>query len=131
MVCSLAATVCCLRAATATGARLRRSWLFFAAACAAWTTGSVFWFYYQVIAPPAPYPSASDLFYLSAFPLAAGGLLSYPVGVREPGDRARFLLDGLSIAGSLLFVSHLVVLDGGRQRGLGADGRGAHRLPAR
>ena len=112
VVCSLAATACCLHAARRTGAaRLRRSWLFFAGACAAWTTGSAFWFYYQVVSPPQPYPSASDLFYLSAFVLSACGLLTFPIGTRETGDRTRLFLDGLSIAASLLFVSHVVVLE--------------------
>jgi hypothetical protein len=111
VVCSLAATLCCLRPVLTTASvRLRRSWLLFAGACAAWTTGSVFWFYYQVVAPPAPYPSGSDLFYLSAFVLAGGGLVTFPIGSRESGDRARLFLDGLAVRGSLLYVSHLLVL---------------------
>lgn len=112
VVCSLAATVCCLGAARRTDTvRLRRSWLFFAGASGAWTIGSVFWFSNQVLAPSQSYPSASDLFYLSAFVLSACGLLSFPIGTREQGDRARLFLDGLSIAASLLFVSHVVVLE--------------------
>jgi PAS domain S-box-containing protein len=111
VLCSFAATVCCLRAAVRTGSpRLRRSWLFFAGASTAWTAGSMVWFYYQVLAPPQPYPSASDAFLLSAYVVAAVGLVTFPVGIREAGDRARLLLDGLSVAGSLLFISHLVVL---------------------
>ena len=108
---SFAVAVCCLRAARRTGsARLRRSWLLFASAAAAWTIGSVFWFSYQFLASPPPYPSESDAFYLLAYLPAAGGLLTFPIGTRETGDRARLFLDGLSVAGSLLFVSHLVVL---------------------
>ena len=61
VLCSFAALVCCLRAAVLTSSpRLRRSWLFFAGASVAWTAGSAVWFYYQVLAPPQPYPSAAS-----------------------------------------------------------------------
>ena len=111
VLCSFAALMCCLRAAVLTSsARLRRSWLFFAGASVAWTAGSTVWFYYQVLAPPQPYPSAGDVCLLSAYVVAALGLVTFPVGTREAGDRARLFLDGLSVAGSLLFISHLVVL---------------------
>ena len=109
---SFTAMACCLRTARGTSSpRLRRSWFFIACAAAGSGSGSLAWFYYQVIAPPQPYPSLADIGYFSAYVFAAAGLLTFPVGTREAGDRARLVLDGLSIGSSLLFISHLVVLE--------------------
>jgi PAS domain S-box-containing protein len=110
-LCPLAAMACCLRNARGTTGLLQRSWWLFTGTTAAWTVGTCFWLYYQILAPGQPFPSPADLFWVLALLLAAAGLLTFPTGARAKGDRARLLLDGLSVMGSVLFIGHALVLE--------------------
>jgi hypothetical protein len=75
-----------------------------------WVVASVGFLYFQVIAAPAPYPNLSDLCYLSAVPLGVAALLAFPGTERATGERVRFLLDAVVVAGSVLFVSTALAL---------------------
>ena len=75
--------------------------------------GQVAWTVQEValgLKPADLFPSYPDLGYLAAVPLAVAGLLRLPGAPRSVGAGARSVLDGLLIAGSLLFVSWAIVL---------------------
>ncbi len=110
LVSSLFASVACAAAARRSGGPLRRSWLLLAGTAACWFAGNVWWFYYQFFAAAQPYPSMSDAFYLAALPLAATALLCFPTPRGRRSLRVRTLLDGLIVAGSVLFISTALVL---------------------
>ncbi len=41
-----------------------------------WTIGEALWVYYEYVAKTDPFPSPADYFYLAAYPLMLGGLMS-------------------------------------------------------
>ncbi len=89
----------------------RTAWSFLAASSLSWGMGQAVWCYYDLIRRIAvPFPSLADVGYLTAVPLAVVGLLSFPGGIRRTAFHIRSLMDGLLIAGSLLFVSWALVL---------------------
>ncbi len=106
------AAVLCLRAGLRDEGRLRRFWLLFAAASAAWAFGELIWGVYDlVLRTEAPFPSWADLGYLGAIPLAVAALLSHPALRNRGGTgRARSVLDSLVVATALLFLSWALVL---------------------
>jgi len=108
---ALAATLACLQAGLAQRGRLRRFWLLFSAALAAWTLAEVIWAIYDVVLrTPVPVPSWADLGYLGAIPLAVCAVLSHPAA-RQGGQRqARAAVDGVVLATALLFLSWSFVL---------------------
>jgi hypothetical protein len=73
--------------------------------------GEMIWTAYDLTgAGGPPIPSWADVGYLTFIPLAVAGLLSHP-GLRGSGGRlARAVIDGLSIAVALLFLSWTFVL---------------------
>jgi len=108
---ALTATVMCLRAGSLHTGRLRRFWLFMAAACAAWTVAETIWAVYDLVLRQAiPVPSWADLGYLSAIPLAVAALISHPSMHDKTHHRARAALDGIVVASALLFLSWSFVL---------------------
>ena len=107
LLAAASAAVCCVVAACgAPAGRIRRAWLLLAAGTGAWAAGEGVWSYYEVLAGrAAPFPSLADVGFL-AFPvLASAALLVLPAGGDLPVSRARDLLDGLIIAGSLLVLT--------------------------
>jgi hypothetical protein len=108
---SLIASLVCFRAGTHHPGRRRLSWWLLAAACGAWMLGEVIWTAYDVAGGEGPpIPSWADVGYLSFIPLAVAALLYHP-GLRGTGMRkARSLIDSLSIAVALLFLSWSTVL---------------------
>ncbi len=90
---------------------LRRVWSLLAAGTASWALGQVIWTWYETVqGREVPFPSIADIGYLGLPVLAAAALLSLPFGAQSWAGRARTLLDGLLVAGSLLLCSWLLVL---------------------
>lgn len=104
------AAVACARAARRSSGRLRIAWWLFTANTTAWAIGNVFWFYYQNIAESQPYPSVADVFYVAALPLAAAGLLYFPVDADTGTAKLRRLLDAFAICGAVFLLSGNTIL---------------------
>jgi diguanylate cyclase (GGDEF)-like protein/PAS domain S-box-containing protein len=107
---TLAATLACANAARK--GRHRRMWGFLSASCLSWGIGQSIWTAYEAIPPSreVPFPSAADIGYLGAVPLAVVALISLPTVSQSMAGRLRTLLDGMMIAGSLLLTSWVIVL---------------------
>lgn len=108
------AAAACVGAARRVGdARRRHAWMLLGGAVASWGLGMVAWSYYELILRQEPFPSIADLGFLGTIPLAAAAVLMFASdasGGRAGSRGARTLLDGMIIAGSLLFVSWALVL---------------------
>lgn len=79
-----------------------RAWWMFAAWTGLWAVGQGVWNVYELIlGDEIPFPSLSDVFFLSAVPFALLGLLLVPAGWRAT-RAARSVLDGVMIALSLV-----------------------------
>jgi diguanylate cyclase (GGDEF)-like protein/PAS domain S-box-containing protein len=107
---TLAATAAC--ASAARKGRHRRMWWLLSASCFSWGIGQMIWTAYEAIPPTreVPFPSAADIGYLGAVPLAVAALISLPTVSQSTAGRLRTLLDGMMIAGSLLLTSWVIVL---------------------
>src|SRR5207249_10533764 len=93
--------------------RAGQGWILTGAAAVGWGLGQVAWTYQEVLLhldPADLFPSYPDLGYLLAVPLGVAGLLRLPGAPSSPGAVARSALDGALIAGSLLFISWVLVL---------------------
>jgi PAS domain S-box-containing protein len=101
----------CWAATRATKGALRRTWFCLTATLGAWAVGNVGWFYNHELTTQPTFPTVADGFYIAALVFAAAALVSYPTGTRSPQSRSRLLLDGLSIACSLVFISDVLVLE--------------------
>ncbi len=89
----------------------RKAWAFIGASSLSWALGQGVWCYYSLVRNVAvPFPSLADVGYLSAVPLAVVGLLAFPSNLRRATSQLGALLDGMLIAGSLLFLSWATVL---------------------
>jgi PAS domain S-box-containing protein len=96
----------CGWAAARSSGRLRWAWSLLAASAACWGVGEVIWSVYSVaLNVPVPFPSAADLGFLGAVPLAVAGVLAFPSAPSRSTSRGRAVLDGAMVALSLLFVS--------------------------
>jgi hypothetical protein len=101
----------CLRASAHHRGRLRLHWSLMAAAAACWFGAEVTWAVYAlVLVRPVPAPSWADAGYLLAIPLAAAAVAIHPAAPRHTVHAIRSLIEGLVIAGSLLFLSWTLVL---------------------
>jgi diguanylate cyclase (GGDEF)-like protein/PAS domain S-box-containing protein len=121
VVAPVAAALGCLYAAWRSGP-YRRTWMFLGLGVLSWGLGQTLWTWYEsVLGREVPFPSFADVGYLSAVPLVAAALISLPSGTQSIAGRARTVLDGLMIAGSLLLVSWTLVL--GPVYEAGGDGR--------
>ncbi len=100
-----------LRSQRCSGA-VRRFWLLLGAAAGSWGAGQVVWTWYEsVLGQDVPFPSAADLGYLGMPVLATAALLSLPLAAPTMAGRARTILDGLTVAASLLVCSWVLVLE--------------------
>jgi signal transduction histidine kinase len=80
-------------------------------ACASWGIGEAVWSYYELaLGREVPFPGWADLGFLGLIPLAVLGVLWLPTAPQRRSASIRALLDGLIIAGSLLFVGWPTVL---------------------
>ena len=108
----LAAAACLFTAARGSG-RTRQAWGLIGIGAALWGLGQVAWTVQEVflgLSPASLFPSYPDLGYLLSVPFAIAGLLRLPGASTNNEARIRSVLDGLLIAGSLLFISWDVVL---------------------
>jgi signal transduction histidine kinase len=108
----LAATACLITAARGRG-RTRQAWGFIGVGAGVWGLGQAAWTYQEVflhLTPATLFPSFPDLGYLLSVPFAIVGLLRLPGAASTNQARLRTVLDGLLIAGGLLFISWDVVL---------------------
>jgi signal transduction histidine kinase len=109
----LLAAGACLYTAAKGHDRGRQAWALIGIAALCWGLGQVAWTVQEVflnLVPANLFPSYPDLGYLSSVPFAIAGLLRLPGAAGNAGERGRTLLDGLLIAGALLFISWDFVL---------------------
>jgi signal transduction histidine kinase len=107
---AVAVTAACVFASRRETGRGRRGWLLVAGAVASWGAGSAVWAWYELVShQEVPFPSLADAGYLGMIPLAAAGLLCF-VGGRNRVSNLRIALQGLLIAGCLLFLGWAALL---------------------
>jgi two-component system, sensor histidine kinase and response regulator len=105
-VAALIAAASCGLAAARTSQRTRLAWAFFAASAASWGIGEVVWSVYEVgLGVSVPFPSAADVGFLLAIPLAVAGVFAFTSAPGRLATRGEALLAGAIIALSLLFVA--------------------------
>ena len=94
-VAALVAAACCGVAARRALGRQRVGWLLLAISAASWGAGEVVWSVYQVgLGIPVPFPSAADIGFLGAIPLAAAGILMFVFSSPGAGSaRVRLWID--------------------------------------
>jgi signal transduction histidine kinase len=108
----LAAAACLFTAARGQG-RTRQAWALIGVGAMLWGVGQGAWSYQEIVLSLSPanlFPSYPDLCYLLSVPFAIAGLLRLPGAPTANGARVRSVLDGLLIAGALLFISWDIVL---------------------
>src|ERR1700692_3198904 len=89
----IAAAACAWTASRSIG-RFRRGWALMAASAAAWSIGEFIWSAYEVVLNVVvPFPSAADLGFLLAVPLAIAGVLFFWTAPRGTAQRWRLWLD--------------------------------------
>ena len=107
IVLAFAAGAACL-AAGARGGGPARGWRLIGAGLTLWGLGQCAWSYYEVVlGVPGPQLSIADIGYLGMVPLALAGM-ALLVGTSD--GSLRRIVEGLIIAGALLFVSWATVL---------------------
>jgi methyl-accepting chemotaxis protein len=104
-VASGAAAVSCALAARASQGRVRVAWALIAASAASWTVGEIIWSVYEVgMGVVVPFPSAADVGFLLAIPLAIAGVFAFTHAPSRFTARSQAVLAGAIVALSLLFV---------------------------
>jgi len=107
---AVAAGAALWRARLSTG-RTRAAWTWLAVASGSWMLGQAIWSVFELgLGDEIPFPSIAEVFYLGLVPAAAIGVLWLTAGGGTRLTGARAILDGLVIAGSLLFMSWATVL---------------------
>ena len=105
------ASVACGLAARRGDAPHRRSLRLLALACGCWAVGQLAWSVQQlVLGVELPFPSIADVGYLLALPPLVLAVACYPTSRLDTAGRVRALLDGLTVAVSLLSISWVVRL---------------------
>ncbi|MGD0984517.1 MAG: EAL domain-containing protein [Acidimicrobiales bacterium] len=90
---------------------VRLAWMWTAAFAFVWAVGAAVLTWYDFARNNVvPFPSAADAAFLAALPLAAIGVLLFSPAPGPGASRARMLLDGIIVAGSLLIVSWATAL---------------------
>jgi PAS domain S-box-containing protein len=103
------ALACWRRARRQTDMTRARAWKLIGAASLSWGCGEALWAVYE-LSGRQPFPSPADAGYLLMIPLAVAGVVVYSAA-RHPVLRGlRSMVDGMILAGSLLFISWTVVL---------------------
>ncbi|GLW35666.1 GGDEF domain-containing protein [Actinoplanes regularis] len=115
ILCALLAAASAARAARRCAGRARYGWAVLAVGMVGWAFGESVWAYYVTFrAGIAPFPNLGDFGFLTMVPAAVAGMVAV-LGVRR--GLLRVVLDGLIIAGSLLFLSWVFVLEAVYQAG--------------
>jgi hypothetical protein len=105
------AMVTCAGAARRQVAQASAFWWLLTASMAAWTFGELAWMWYEVVlGVTVPTPSWADLGYLTGPVLAVAAFASHPASRDRGRWRVVPVLDGVALAGALLFVSWTLVL---------------------
>jgi signal transduction histidine kinase len=100
----------------------RRAWRYLGLAIASWGVGEIIWTYYElVLHREVPFPSLADAGFLGLIPFGALAILSFPTAPKRASTRLRALLDGLIIAGSILFIGWATVLGPAYEAGKGGS----------
>jgi len=105
----MAAGAVCIRAASHQQ-DARWAWCLLGLSCASWGAGGAVWTWLEVVRGEFPFPSAADVGYLAAVPLAAAAMLAFPAAPAQTAGRVRVVLDGVIVTTSLLFCSWALVL---------------------
>ena len=104
-VASAAAAISCGLAAWTSTGRGRVAWSLMAASATSWTVGEIVWSVYEVgMGVAVPFPSAADLGFLLAIPLAIAGVMAFTHAPGRFSSRGEAILAGALVALSLLFV---------------------------
>ena len=91
--------------------QVRPAWMWTGAFAAFWAAGAAVLTWYDFARHgTVPFPSAADAGFLAALPLAAIGALLFSSGPGPGVPKARMLLEGIIVAGSLLIVSWATAL---------------------
>ena len=99
---SAGAGACALAAVRAAPAS-RKAWVPLSAGVGCWAAGQAVWSYYEVVlGREVPFPSLADVGFLLFPVVTAAGLLCWLRGSDGAAARARDVMDGAVIAGSLL-----------------------------
>src|SRR6266851_1089508 len=105
-VAAFVAVACCAVAIRRSSGRQRIGWALLAASAFSWGAGEVVWSVYEVgMGVSVPYPSAADIGFLGAIPLAAAGILAFFTTPRGTSVRFRLWLDGAIVALALMFIA--------------------------
>jgi PAS domain S-box-containing protein len=105
-VAAFVAAARCAVGARSNAGRQRLGWTLLSASAISWGAGEVVWSVYEVgMGVSVPYPSAADIGFLGAIPLAAAGILAFFSPARGTSTRFRLWLDGAIILLALFFVS--------------------------
>jgi two-component system, sensor histidine kinase and response regulator len=111
-VAAFIAAACCLLASRRDRGRQRLGWALLAASAVTWGAGEVVWSIYEVgLGVTVPFPSAADVGFLGAIPLAAAGILTFFSPARGTAVRLRLYVDGAIVFVALLFVGWVAGLD--------------------
>ena len=103
---ALIAAASCIFAARRSEGQYRKAWLLIGASAASWAAGELVWSFYGIgLGVAIPFPSAADVGFLGAIPLAVAGMLCFPSAPSRGNTRLRAVLDGTMVAFSLFFVS--------------------------
>jgi diguanylate cyclase (GGDEF)-like protein/PAS domain S-box-containing protein len=94
----------------ATVRRRRMHLLLLGLAGVAWAIGQTLWTVYEVLLQQAPFPSWADVGFLGFVPLAVAATLLLPEVPTDRRARIRLALDGLLVAGALLFLTWSTLL---------------------
>lgn len=90
--------------------RLRQAWFFLGACVFAQFLADAVWFYFEIVLQIEPFPSAADIFYLSFYPLALIGLVSFPEAPLGRGDRLKFALDlSIVMIATWMIIWHFII----------------------
>ena len=109
---ALAAGVAAIRRSRLGEGAMRRFWFLIGAAAGSWGCGQAVWTWYEsILGREVPFPSPADIGYLGMPVLATAALLSLPLAAPTLAGRARTILDGLTVAASLLVCSWVLVLE--------------------
>jgi PAS domain S-box-containing protein len=101
----IAAASCGLAARRSAG-RLRLAWALLGASAASWCLGETLWSVYEIgFGDALPYPSAADIGFVAAIPLAIAGILAFTHSPRGTSTGPRLWLDRSIVALALLFVA--------------------------
>ncbi len=110
----------CLWAAARSQGRYRGPWFWLGGSALAWAAGQAVWSWYELIkGVTAPFPSLADVGFLAAIPLAVTAVLVFPTSQVGTRSRVRMVLDGVIVAGSLLFLSWATTLSAVYRSGAG------------